>query len=78
VVGSNDPARSVFREEIRLRVQQFLDQIVQASPAKRFVSEALIPRPMSSLRDVDEPIPIALDRAGTQWASDLERRGGAS
>ena len=34
-----------------------------------FVSEALIPSPMRSLRDVDEPIEIELDTAGTQWGT---------
>lgn len=75
VANSNEPAQQAFREEIRLRAQQFLDQIVQASPAKTFVSDALIPRPLTSLRDVDEPIPIGLDRAGTQWASYMDTRG---
>jgi hypothetical protein len=57
-----------FQGEIRLRVQQFLDQIV-ASGSSTFVSEALIPKPMRSLRDVDEPIGIALDDDGSAWAS---------
>jgi hypothetical protein len=65
----NDVARSAFREEIRLRVRQFLDQLVGAGPNKKFVSDVLIPRPMRSLRDVDDPIPVMLDRAGSQWAS---------
>lgn len=68
VTAGNDVARVTFREEIRLRVQQFLDQIVGAGPNKKFVSEVLIPRPMLSLRDVDEPIPVVLDRSGAQWA----------
>jgi hypothetical protein len=57
-----------FRDEIRLRVQQFLDQIVAAGNSQ-FVSEALIPKPMRSLRDVDEPIAITLDDDGPMWAS---------
>jgi hypothetical protein len=44
-----------FQGEIRLRVQQFLDQI--------------IPKPMRSLRDVDEPIGITLDDDGSTWAN---------
>jgi hypothetical protein len=69
VDNSNDPVLVNFRDEIQLRVQQFFDQIITASAGKKFVSEALIPRPMSSLRDVDEPVPIHLDRDGTQWAN---------
>ncbi len=57
-----------FQGEIRLRVQQFLDQIVAAGSSK-FVSEALIPKPMRSLRDVDEPIGITLDDDGSNWAT---------
>lgn len=68
VSAGNDVARSGFREEIRLRVRQFLDQLVGAGPNKKFVSDVLIPRPMRSLRDVDDPIPVMLDRTGTLWA----------
>lgn len=61
-----------FQGEIRLRVQQFLDQIV-ASGGSTFVSEALIPKPMRSLRDVDEPIGITLDDAGSRWATQVRQ-----
>ncbi|MGA2084554.1 MAG: helicase-related protein [Terracidiphilus sp.] len=57
-----------FQGEIRLRVQQFLDQIVAAG-SSTFVSEALIPKPMRSLRDVDEQIGITLDDDGSNWAT---------
>jgi hypothetical protein len=56
-----------FQAEIRLRVGQFLDQIL-ASAGTGFVSDALIPRPMRSLRDVDEAVTIALDENGSEWA----------
>jgi hypothetical protein len=58
----------VFQDEIRLRVPEFLDQILAAG-SSRFVSEALSPGPMRSLRDVDEPISITLDDAGSAWAA---------
>jgi hypothetical protein len=58
-----------FQREIRLQVQQFLDQIIGAGSGSTFVSEVLIPRPMRSLRDVDEPIEIELDSIGTQWSA---------
>ena len=62
-----------FRNDIRRRVQAFLDQITTAGSNKVWVSDALIPRPMRSLRDVDEAIDIELDNAGTQWAMRTDR-----
>jgi Helicase conserved C-terminal domain len=50
-----------FRNEIRLRVQQFLDWILGAGSGRTFVSDVLIPKPMRSLRDVDS--------SGSQWAA---------
>jgi Helicase conserved C-terminal domain len=64
---------SAFRDEIRLRVQQFLDQIINAGPGNKYVSDVLIPRPMRSLRDVDEPIEIRLDSTGRQWSRRARR-----
>lgn len=58
-----------FQEEIARRVHHFLDQIVGAGDNTTFVSEALIPPPMRSLRDVDEQIEIELDANGSAWAS---------
>jgi hypothetical protein len=63
----------VFRDEIHLRVRQYLDWILSPSAGLSFVSDVLIPRPMRSLRDVDETVPIEFDSLGTQWAS---RTGG--
>lgn len=57
-----------FRDEIELRVPQVLDQIIGAASGLTFVSDALYPSPMRSLRDVDESIDIEFDSAGTQWA----------
>jgi len=59
--------RESFRPRIQQRVQQFLDHILQTSGTD-FVSEALIPSPMRSLRDVQEAITIELDSEGTDWA----------
>lgn len=67
------PGEATFREEIHLRLQQFLDQIVGAGSGNTFVSNALIPKPMRSLRDVDEPIEIELDSLGSQWAAQGHR-----
>ncbi len=58
-----------FRTEIRLRVQQLLDQILAAGPQQSWVSGALFPPPMTSLRDVDEQLEIELDNTGTTWAA---------
>ena len=57
-----------FKEEIRLRVRQFFDQIVGAGSQGGWISEALKPTPMSSLRDIDEQIEIELDSNGREWA----------
>ncbi|MBE2184477.1 MAG: hypothetical protein IAE89_13695 [Anaerolineae bacterium] len=65
----------VFRDEIRLRVQQFLDQILYASNQHTFVSDALKPyKPMSSLREVDEQLEIELDKVGKDWANTRKQR----
>lgn len=69
VTNPQDVAAQTFRTEIRLRVQQFFDQIIQAGASQQWVSDALIPRPMTSLRDIDEPIPIHLDQDGAAWSS---------
>jgi hypothetical protein len=68
VAHPNNPAEEGFREEIRLRVQQHLDQIRESS-GDGWISDTLFPRPMRSLRDVDEAIEIELDDAGSRWAS---------
>ncbi len=66
---SASPAEQFFNDQIEQRISQFLDQIIGASPQSTFVSEALYPQPMRSLRDVDEPIDIELDDTGSRWAS---------
>lgn len=66
VPPSNPIAEQDFRKEIRRLVRAFIDQIISGNG--RYVSEVLIPKPMRSLRDVDETIDIELDSAGTQWA----------
>ncbi len=69
VATPTDAAQAGFKDEIALRVPQFFDQILQAAPSKKFVSSTLIPAPMNSLRNVDEPIPINLDRDGSNWST---------
>jgi hypothetical protein len=58
-----------FRDEIHVRVRQYLDWILSPSGGRSFVSDVLIPKPMRSLRDVDEIISIELDSLGTQWTN---------
>jgi hypothetical protein len=74
VQAASTTGEMAFREEIRLRVQQFLDGILGAGSGRKFVSEVLIPKPMRSLRDVDEAIDIELDSTGSQWAAQAGRR----
>jgi hypothetical protein len=69
VENPSNVAEITFNNEIVFRVQQFVDQIVGAGSGARFVSEVLVPAPMRSLRDVDEPIDIELDSIGSQWAA---------
>jgi hypothetical protein len=69
VAAPATPGEKSFYDEIDLRVQQYLDWILGAGSGTTFVSEALIPSPMRSLRDVDETIEIELDSVGTQWGA---------
>jgi hypothetical protein len=70
LVHGGDPAGlALFRTEIAQRVPQFFDQIIAAGPESKFISDVLIPSPMRSLRDVDDPVVIELDTTGSQWAS---------
>jgi hypothetical protein len=78
-LGQPDPnARQLFQNEIRTSVQQFLDQIINAGPDSTFVSDVLIPKPLRSLRDVDEPIDIELDSEGSVWGAASSQQGGAN
>jgi hypothetical protein len=54
-------------------VKQLLDFIITASPQVSWLSDALIPKPMRSLRDVDEAIDIELDDIGSRWVSHQEK-----
>jgi len=63
------PGEVVFRDEIRFRVRQYFDWILSPSAGRSFVSDVLIPKPMRSLRDVDESIPIELDALGSHWVN---------
>lgn len=68
VENASNVGEIAFRDEIRLRIQEFLDQIIGAIPGTIFVADALIPSPMRSLRDVDESVEIEMDDLGSQWA----------
>jgi hypothetical protein len=69
VVGPQTPAEQFFDDQIEMRVRQLLDFIISASTQVEWVSDALIPKPMRSLRDIDEAIQIELDDTGSKWAS---------
>ncbi|MXZ20388.1 MAG: hypothetical protein F4Y84_07245 [Caldilineaceae bacterium SB0665_bin_25] len=73
--GSSDSTiKGVFSDEIEFFIKQFMDQIMSAGSHHQFVSNALIPRPMMSLREVDELLEIELDDAGTRWAARSRQR----
>lgn len=65
------PPGSTFKIEVERNVHHFLDLILGYSGASSWVSDALIPPPMKSLRDVDEPIKIILDQNGNLWANSV-------
>jgi hypothetical protein len=67
VKGRSDSRSVEIREEIRRRVGQFRDQIVSSGTTADWVSDALQPSPMRSLREVDEQITIELDSNGSTW-----------
>ena len=68
LVKSGTDARSIeIRDEIGRRVRQFRDQIVSGGAMAEWVSDALIPSPMRSLREVDEQVTIELDGNGSAW-----------
>jgi hypothetical protein len=68
VSSGSTVSERTFQRQIREQVQLFLDQIIGSGPSEEWVSGVLCPPPMTSLRDVDEQIPIELDSTGSQWA----------
>jgi hypothetical protein len=76
--GNLSAGAATFKSELHRLVTQFFDQIICAGPQYKFVSEVLIPKPMRSLRDVDEPIDIELDSEGTEWARKATAQRGQS
>lgn len=71
---TNPIGEQEFRQQINKQVRMFWDQIISSGSRSKFVSEVLIPKPMRSLRDIDEAIDIELDSSGTQWANKPEER----
>jgi hypothetical protein len=69
VSGATGVAERAFQNEIRARVERYIHFIINARADIEWVSDALIPKPMTSLRDVDETLNIELDNPGTQWAA---------
>lgn len=58
-----------FSAKIEQRIRQFFDFILASSSSNNMVSDALIPKPMNSLRDVDEMVEIQLDSTGSDWST---------
>ena len=67
VNGRTDARSAEIRDEIRRRLGQFRDQIVSGGATAEWVSDALMPSPMRSLREVDEQVTIELDSNGSAW-----------
>lgn len=75
-LNPQDSTKIFVRGEILRLIDFYLDSILSARPpagASSFVSNALIPHPMMSLRDVDEKIEISLDPNGWKWAPKRRR-----
>lgn len=68
VSNPSNATEEAVRSEIRQRIELYLNQIVASDGTKTFVSEAIRPKPLTSLREVDETIPIDLDADGASWA----------
>lgn len=67
VKGRSGARSEETRDEIRRRIAQFRDQIVSSGATAEWVSDALVPSPMRSLREVDEQVTIELDSNGSAW-----------
>jgi hypothetical protein len=75
-LNPTDLINNFVRGEISRLIDFYLDSIVSARPpagSSSFVSNALTPPPMMSLRDVDEKIEISLDQNGWKWAPQRRR-----
>lgn len=73
VKAAKSASELAFEKRIDFLIRQFMDQILGTGSGVTFVSEALIPQPMRSLRDVDEAIEIELDSAGTLWTTRINQ-----
>jgi hypothetical protein len=69
VKDRTDQRSADIRVEIGRRVGQFRDQIVSSGATAQWVSDALVPSPLRSLREVDEQVAIELDGNGSAWGS---------
>lgn len=69
VTNPSTHAEVTFHDEIETRVNQYFDWIVSPGTSEEWLSNVLFPKPMRSLRDVDEPIKIELDAIGTHWTN---------
>lgn len=63
------------KAEVSAQVRRYFDQILSAPGSITFVSEALVPPPMSSLREVDEQLDILFDPPTTAWIATTGRAG---
>lgn len=65
----NDERNQAVEQKIEHAVDFYFDNISNPGTEAGFLSNALLPRPMRSLRDIDDPIEIELDRLGEQWGN---------
>ncbi|MGC4036048.1 MAG: helicase-related protein [Chitinophagaceae bacterium] len=65
----NDQRNIEMERKIDRAVNLYFDAISNPGSNESFLSSVLHPRPMKSLRDIDDPITIELDRLGEQWGT---------
>lgn len=65
----DDERNTEVERKIDQTVDIYFDNISNPGTNSGFLSNALIPRPMRSLRDIDDPIEIELGRLGERWAN---------
>lgn len=68
VVDASTPGPLAFLQEIQRRIPIFLYDQISVPGTGTWVSGALSPSPMRSLRDVDDPVLFELDSLGSDWA----------
>ncbi|MGN7360441.1 helicase-related protein [Paenibacillus sp. SAF-054] len=71
--GIGDPGSEDFKFEIEQMVRKFFNQL--RNPKQNFTSDSINPKPMRSLRDIDEPVDFKIGRETDSLFRTIEREG---